>query len=127
MRRTSNSAVEQIQMGECRCGCQQQAIPGTEVEAAQMVLMRTLADRLRVIAALQDERGEQARHLLWVYERAMWGLDSYVHQDWSKVPLRLGPPTTSAIEFWRRRVLHLIEAVEGPSRRWRFRRKRSAG
>ena len=117
------SDLDTIKPTLCRCGCGQPAINGTEVEAAQIVLMRTLADRLRITAALENERGHEANDLLQAYDRAMAGLDGYVHQDWSRWPMRLGCPTTAWVEWWRRRVLALIEKAAAPRRFWHRRSK----
>lgn len=109
-----------VVLPDCRCGCDKPAIPGTEVEAAKLVILRMLASRLRVVAALEGERGEAARDLLYGYQRAEYGLDGFIHQDYDHIPVMLGVPTASWIETWRRRALEVLKKHEPGRRRfWR--------
>ena len=109
----------------CGCGCGRDAEPGGETAAAQLRMMRSLAERLQVMREMPGDDGERAEQMLYEYERAAMGLDIAAHNDASDVPILIGPPAAPWLHAWRREAKALIGGTQRlPRHRGKRKRRR---
>ena len=104
----AGAAVLDEEHKDCGCGCGAPALIGTDMEAAQMAMVRRIAERLQVVAKQSDDNGAIADKLLQDAERMIWGLDNFVHGERSQSPMRIGAPHPAFLASWRNRALRVL-------------------